>query len=55
MKSENSSASSRKPLPQQKPDTSPVSEMLTPSEIEQLRQEKKELAAYEPKAFAHLK
>ena len=55
MKSENSSESSQKPLPQQKPDTSSASEMLTPSEIEQLMQEKKELAAYEPKAFAHLK
>ena len=55
MKSENSSESSRKPLPQQKPDTSPVSEMLTPSEIEQLRQDKKESNAFFQKAFAHLK
>ncbi len=55
MKSENSSASSQKPLPQQKPDTSSASEMLTLSEIEQLRQEKKEDHAFFQKAFAHLK
>jgi len=55
MKSENSSKSTQKPLPQQKPDTSLVSETLTPSEIEQLRQEKKENSAYFQKAFAHLK
>lgn len=55
MKSENSLASTQKPLPQQKPDTSLVSEMLTPSEIEQLRQSKRDDNAYFQKAFAHLK
>lgn len=55
MKSENSSESTRKPSPHQKPDTSMVSEMLTPSEIEQLRQSKKDANAYFQKAFAHLK
>jgi hypothetical protein len=54
MKSENFLVSNRKPLPQPKPDTLSVSEMLTPSEIEQLRQDKKELAAWHPKAFAYL-
>jgi hypothetical protein len=38
----------------QKPDTSLASKMLTPSEIEQLRLDKKDLADYEPEAFAHL-
>jgi len=55
MKPKNTSASTPKPLPQQKPDTSSVSEMLTPPEIEQLRQKKKELTAFGQKAFAHLK
>jgi hypothetical protein len=43
--------------PTQKSATSdtPVSDMLTPSEIEQLRQEKKELIAFGQKAFAHLR
>jgi hypothetical protein len=54
MKSENFLVSTRKPLPHPKLDTLSVSEMLTPSEIEQLRQDKKELAAWEPEAFAHL-
>jgi hypothetical protein len=39
----------------QKPDSSLVSEKLTPYEIEQLRQSKKESSAYFQKAFAHLK
>jgi hypothetical protein len=51
----NSSTLNYSPLPLPRPDTSSVSEMLTPSEIEQLRQEMKELADYNPKAFAHLK
>ena len=55
MKSKNSSESIQKPLPQQKPDTSSISRMLTPSEIEQLRQEKKENSAYFQKAFSHLR
>ena len=55
MKSENSLESTQKPSPQQKLDTSSTSRMLTPSEIEQLRQEKRELADYAQKAFAHLR
>lgn len=55
MKSENSLASTRQPLPQPKPDTSSVSEMLTPSEIEQLRQIKKEQIAYAQKVYPGLK
>ena len=37
------------PKPPQKPDTSSASEMLTPSEIEQLRQKEKEIVAYAQK------
>ena len=55
MKSKNSSESTQKPLPQQKPDTSTVSDMLTPSEIEQLRQSKKDANTYFQKAFANLR
>ena len=55
MKKGKSKTSDQKPLPQQKPDTSMVSEMLTPSEIEQLRQEQKEDNAYFQKAFANLR
>lgn len=43
---------SNKPKPKRKPDTSLVTEMLTPSEIEQLQQEKKEDNAYFQKIFA---
>jgi hypothetical protein len=55
MMSEKSPESRQKPLPQQKQDASWVSEMLTPSEIAQLRQDKKDANAYFQKAFAHLK
>lgn len=47
--------SDQNPSQQQKPDTSMVSEMLTPSEIEQLRQNKKDASAYLRKAFANLR
>ena len=50
-----SKTSDQKPSQEQKPDTSMVSEMLTPSEIEQLRQDKKDSSAYFQKAFANLK
>jgi len=55
MKSENYSASTQKPSPQQKPDTSLVSEMLTPSEIEQLQQSKKDANDFFQKEFASKK
>ena len=55
MKSEIYSGSTRNHSPLPKQDTSSASEMLTPSEIEQLRQEKKESNAFFQKAFAHLK
>jgi hypothetical protein len=42
-------------LQPQKPDTSSVSEMLTPSEQESLRQDAKDLNAYGQKAFQHLR
>jgi hypothetical protein len=42
-------------LTNKRPDTSSVSEMLTPSEIEQLRQEKKDDHAFFQKAFAQLR
>jgi excinuclease UvrABC nuclease subunit len=43
-----------KHTPQLKEDTSSVSVMLTPSEIEQLRQEKRKLSDYKPKALDNL-
>lgn len=55
MKKGKSKSSDRKPSSEQKPDTSMVSEMLTPSEIEQLRQDKKDASAYLRKAFANLR
>jgi hypothetical protein len=55
MKLENSLELAQKPSQPQKQDTSLISRMLTPSEIEQLRQEKKEDNAYFQKAFAHLR
>ena len=45
---------SKKHSPQQQPDTSLVSEMLTPLEIKQLQQEKKEGNAYLQKVFSRL-
>ena len=41
--------------PQTKRPTSSASEMLTPSEIQSLRQSVKETSAYAKKAFAHLR
>lgn len=55
MKSENISASNQKPLPLQKQETLSVSEMLSPLEIEQLRQSKKDDNDYFQKVFAYLK
>ena len=55
MKKGKSKTSDQKPSPEQKPDTPMVSEMLTPSEIEQLRQDKKDSSAYLRKAFANLR
>lgn len=55
MSSEKSLESPPKPLLQRKPDTSMDSEMLTPSEIERLRQEKRDDIAFFQKAFSHLK
>jgi len=51
MKSKHHPAS-KNTAPQQKPDTLLVSEMLTPSEIAQLQQEKKDDNAFFQKAFA---
>lgn len=51
MQSPMNSESSQKPLLPPKPDTLPVSEMLTRSEIESLRQDKKDLNAYAQKVF----
>jgi hypothetical protein len=51
MTSNKNSESTQAPLPQQKPDTSLVSEMLTPSELESLRQFGNEAGAYAQKAF----
>ena len=48
---ESHSASNQQPLPTTKQNTSSVSEMLTNSEIEQLRQKAKELDASAHKAF----
>lgn len=55
MKSENSSTLIPPPSPPAKPVISSVSERLTSSEIEQLRQDKKESSAYARKAFASMK
>jgi hypothetical protein len=46
MKSGNTSTSTPKPSPTTKPDTYPASEMLTSSELEQLRREAKDATAY---------
>lgn len=51
MQSNNNSESAQAPSPQRKPDTSLVSEILTPSEIESLRQDVIEANAYGQKAF----
>lgn len=51
MQSNNNSESTQAPSPQQKPDTSLVSEILTPSELESLRQDAIEANAYGQKAF----
>ena len=50
MKSKKASALRQKPTAE-KPDASLVSETLTPSEIEQLQQSKKDANAYFQKAF----
>ena len=55
MKSERSSESSRRASPTQKPSTSAISEMLTPSEIESLRQDKKEASAYFRRLYSKLR
>jgi hypothetical protein len=49
--SEKSSEQTPPRSPQPKPDTSSVSEMLTPSELEQLRQSAKEASDYARRAF----
>ena len=51
MTSKNSSTSSRKPSQQPKPNTSTGSYHLTPSEIESLRKDKKELIEYLKKKY----
>ncbi len=51
MQSKTSSASSHKPSPARKPPISADSEMLTPSEIERLRQESRETQQYARKVF----
>ena len=55
MRSENSLTSSQPKSPAKNPATSPVFDKLTSSEIEQLRQHKKELSAFAQKAFASKK
>jgi hypothetical protein len=55
MKSKKCSVSNQKPLQPQKPGISELSGKLTPSEIEQLRQNKKDANAYFQEAFKHLK
>lgn len=52
MKSAQRSTSTPLPSPQKKPVTSSVCETLTSSEIEQLRQDKRESADYARKAFS---
>ena len=52
MKSQNSSTSTRKPSQPAKPSTSPVSNRLTSSEIEQLQRDKKASSAFYRKGFA---
>lgn len=54
MKSEKVTESNQSQLRQTQQNTSSGSEMLTNSEIKSLQQNKKELNAYRPKAFAHL-
>ena len=51
MSSAKSSTPSPKRLPPMKPSTSSASDQLTKSEIEQLRQRKKEIGAFGLKAF----
>jgi hypothetical protein len=51
MQSKTYSESSRPPSPPTKPNTSSTSEMLTPSEIESLRQGGREASAYAQKVF----
>lgn len=55
MKSDNNKERTDSPTHQPEAVNPPISEMLTPSEIEQLRQEKKEHNAYAKEAFIHLK
>jgi hypothetical protein len=55
MKSEKSLTSSPQHSLQQKPGMSSASEMLTPYELEQLRQDQKEADDYARKAFSHLR
>jgi len=55
VKSEKSSILRKKPSKKQKPDILSVSVMLTPSEIAQLQQEKKDDSDFFQKEFAHLK
>ncbi len=52
MSSDRKSASTPAPSPGQKPSTSAISEMLTPSELESLRRAAKEGGDYARKAFA---
>lgn len=51
MKSEKSSASNQQPSPPMKQDTSLVSEQLTKSEIDSLRQKKKSISDFVLKAL----
>jgi hypothetical protein len=53
--SKKTSGLKQKSLQPQKAEISIISEMLTPSEIEQLRQELKEDIAYLEKPYSHLK
>lgn len=55
MPSETPSTSNQAPSPLPKPATSLVSEMLTPSELEQLRQKSKEYGAYLQKEYPGLR
>ena len=49
------SGSNPQPSPDTKPSSYSVSEMLTPSEVESLRRDKKEADDFAKKAFGHLR
>ncbi len=55
MLSDKNSKSTQPLSPETKPPTSSASEMLTPSEVQSLRQDAKETSVYAKKVFAHLR